>query len=121
MTTLRFAPLDDTEADLLALVGDPHTVTRKPLADAFRAACWAEALAHDGWVDPNAVRARVLAEVDDPNMRQYSALWAPAAGPDGYLDVVTTRDVPIDGKGSRGNSNKKVLMRRWRDWAGGSA
>lgn len=125
MTSLRFAPIDEETADLLALVSDPHTVTRKPLADIFRAACRAEAEANDGWVDPNRVRARVLeafaaslVECDDPEMnhRQYSALWSTAAKRDGgYLD---TTDVPvaIDPKNSRGNGGKGTTYRRWRDW-----
>lgn len=120
MVALAVRPVDNGAE--LALFADDWTTIRKPLADLFRAACRAEADAHDGLVNPNAVRARVLAdfaaglvECDDPEMnhRQYSALWGKACGRDGYLDK-TDRPVPIDPKHSRGNGNKDVLYRRWR-------
>lgn len=122
-TTLSARPVN--EPDLLTLLADEHTVTRKPLADMFRAACRTVAVEHDGWVDPNLVRARVLedfaaglVECDDPelNHRQYSALWSPACGPNGFLDK-TDRLVPINPTHSRGNGNKDVRYRRWRGWS----
>ena len=111
MTTLSTHPLDDP--DQLALIADEHTPLGKPLADAFRDACEAEAHAWGGWVNPNNVRARLL---DHPNYepRQYSALWSVACGRDGYLDKTEHR-VHIAGAGSRGNSNKSTTWRRWRD------
>ena len=110
--SLHLATSPADEPDLLSLIADEHTTLGKPLADAFRAACWAEAQAHDGWVNPNRVRARLL---DHPSYepRQYAALWAPAAGRDGYLRVHRDALVPIVGVGSKGNGNKSVPMRRW--------
>lgn len=114
MTTLATHPT--TEPDLLDLIALDPTPLRANLAEKFRAACEAEALANDGWVNPNAVRLRLL---DDPdyNPRQYSALWSPACGRDGFLRK-TDRLVQISGDGSRGNTNKSVL---WRRWIGASA
>ena len=112
MTTLAVRPVADP--DQLALIADDWTPLGKPLADRFREACLAEADAHDGWVNPNAVRARVLAG-GDFNPRQYSALWLKACARDGFLDK-TTRAVAISGEGSRNNGNKDVLLRRWRGW-----
>lgn len=110
MTTLATHPLEDP--DQVALWADGWTPLGKPFADRFRDACEAEALAHDGWVNPNNVRARLLDELDfDP--RTYSAQWGPACGRDGFLDK-TDRLVQISGEGSRGNGNKSVRMRRWR-------
>lgn len=111
MTALATHQLPDGEADLLSLIADERTPLGKPLADAFRAACEAEAQVHGGWVNPNAVRLRLL---DHPSYepRQYAALWSTACGRGGYL-VKTDRPVQIAGKGSRGNGNKSVFWRRW--------
>lgn len=107
MTTLATSPTD--EPDLLSLIADPWT--RPSFAAAFKAACRAEAELHDGMVNPNRVRARML---DHPEYepRRYSAQWAPACGREGFLrktDVL----VPIEGEGSRGNGGKSVFARRW--------
>lgn len=110
MTSLATHPVDDP--DLLTLLADELTPLGKPLADAFREACRTEAELHDGWVNPNNVRARLLGHPSyEP--RQYAALWAPACGRSGYLNKTTER-VQISGEGSRGNGNKDVLLRRWR-------
>ena len=114
MTTLATHDVD--QPDLLALIADTQTPLGKPFADKFRDACQAEARMCGGWVDPNAVRLRLLDE-PDYNPRQYAALWSPACGRDGYLDKT---DVPVQiaGQGSRGNSNKSTV---WRKWRGGAA
>lgn len=113
MTTLATSSPDDP--DQLALLADDWTATRKPFADAFRDACYLEAIGHDGWVDPNRVRARLIAEFGatgyDP--RQLSALWSAAASKSGYLRTHRDVLVPITGDGSRGNGGKSVPMRRW--------
>lgn len=110
MTTLAARPV--TNPDELALFADDWTALAKPFADAFRDACRADALAHDGWVSPNRVRLALL-EHPDYAPRQFSALWGTACSRDGYLDK-TDVWVPIDGDGSRGNGNKSVRLRRWR-------
>lgn len=112
--TLATRPVD--EPDLLALIADEQTPLGKPFADKFRDACESEARMCGGWVDPNAVRLRLL---DDPdyNPRQYAALWSTAtARKTGYLDV-TDIPVRIHGEGSRGNGNKTTVFRKWRGWA----
>lgn len=110
MTSLATHPVDDP--DQLALIADDWTSLRKPFADAFREACEAEARMHDGWVNPNNVRARLLDRVAE-NPRQFSALWSTACARDGYL-VKTEVPVQISGKGSKGNTNKSTVWRRWR-------
>lgn len=109
MTTLAARPVENP--DELALFADNWTTLGKPLADAFRDACEAEALACDGWVNPNHVRARLL---DHPNYepRQYAALWSTGCARDGYM-VKTEHPVAIAGEGSRGNTNKNTVWRRW--------
>jgi hypothetical protein len=113
MTTLATHPTADPHQ--LALIADDWTPTRKPFTDAFRDACRAEADAHGGWVNPNAVRARLIAEFgeDGYNPRQLSALWSSSCGRDGFMDVCRDVLVPIEGPGSRGNGGKSVPMRRW--------
>lgn len=117
MTLLAYSPTDDY--DLLALAGDGDTPLSKPFADRFRDACKADADAHDGWVNPNHVRAAMLAIEDFSarEVRQYAGLWCKAAGREGFLDVPDrTNTVPIKGPGSTRNGNKAVPMRRWRGW-----
>ena len=110
MTTLATHPVADP--DQLALIADDWTPLALDLADRFREACHAEALAHDGWVDPNRVRARLLADGGIDNPRRLSALWSKSCGRDGFM-VKTDRLVQITGEGSRGNGNKSVPLRRW--------
>lgn len=114
-TTLATHDLEPDLLDELALIADPHTVTRKRFADAFRTACHIEAGTYSGggedhgpfgWVNPNLVRARVLDRADY-NPRQYAALWSSA-----FL-MKTDVPVQISGEGSRGNGNKSTFWRRW--------
>ncbi len=106
MTLLNFSPVDEDQ-DLLTLVAD------KPLmAEVFRAACVAEANLYDGWINPNHVNARcrkAFADAGDEfDSRSYSAQWAGARGPHGFLDI-TDVPVPIDGAVSKGNANKALF------------
>ncbi len=112
MTILGARPIEGEEADLLSLISDSWTPLGKPFADAFRAACEAEASIHGGLVDPNNVRARLL-DHPDYEPRRYSASWSTACGRGGFLDM-TDQLVPIEGKGSRGNGGKSVYKRRLR-------
>ena len=113
MTTLATHPVEDPAQ--LALIGDDLTPLNKPFADKFRDACHAEARMCAGWVDPNAVRLRLIDEPDyEP--RHYAALWSTATSRGGYLDN-TKVPVRIEGRGSRGNSNKSTHYRKWRGWA----
>lgn len=113
MTTLASTPVPDP--DQLAIFADNWTALAKPFADAFRDACHAEAESHDGWVNPNNVRARLITEfgIDGYKPQQLSALWSSSCGPNGYMRVHRDVLVPIVGEGSRGNTNKSVPMRRW--------
>lgn len=117
MTTLASRPVD--EPNFLALIADGDTPLSKPFADRFRDACKADADAHGGEVNPNRVRAAMLAVEDFSarEVRQYAGLWSKAAGPNGYLDVPDRRNtVPIDPSASTRNGNKDVPLRRWRRW-----
>ena len=114
MTTLSVRPVDDP--DQLALIADDMTVIGKPFADAFRDACLADAVAHDGWVHPSRVSAILRRHYGDFDPRRFSASWGPACRPEGgYLDK-TKREEPIDPAVSKGNGNKDVRLRRWRGW-----
>ena len=114
MTTLATRPVD--EPDLLAQLADQVTTLGKPFADAFRDACYADAIAHDGEVHPSRVSALLRRHHGDFDPRRFSAMWAPACGREGFLDK-TDRLAPIDPEHSKGNGNKDVRLRRWRGWA----
>lgn len=114
MTTVGVGALD--EPDLLALLADDYTPLGRVRMDDFRAACRADAEDHDGWVHPSRVSAILHTRFGQIDPRSFSAKWAPACGPDGFLDK-TDRLAAIDATHSRGNSNKKVPLRRWRGWA----
>ena len=104
------------DPDQLALIADNWTTLAVDLADRFREACRAEAFAHDGWVHPCAVTARLKADDPDVNTRRISALWSTAvARKNGYLDQ-TKRPAQLDGAVSKGNGNKESTYRRWRGW-----
>lgn len=113
MTSLSFSPTDDY--DLLALVADPYSAPGKVRMDDFRQACLDDALAHRGWVHPSRVSARLHERFGELNPRSLSAKWAPACGPDGFLDKSDVL-APIDPTHSKGNGGKAVRLRRWRDW-----
>jgi hypothetical protein len=114
MTTLASRPLEDP--DQLALIADDWTPLAVDKAEAFKAACWADARAHDGWVHPNRVSSLLAVSLPDFDPRWFSARWAPACGRDGFLDK-TDRLAPIDAAVSKGNGNKEVRLRRWRGWS----
>lgn len=120
MTTLATSPLDPAQLDLLALIADEHTPLGIDLADRFRAACRAEAEAHDGWVHPSNVTRRLKGADPDVNPRRISALWSTATAAAGYLDN-TDRPARLDGSVSKGNGNKHATYRRWRGWDGSAA
>jgi hypothetical protein len=111
-TQLATSPVADP--DQLWLIADDLTPLGKPAADRFRDACEAEARMCDGWVNPSAVRARLLGPDGtlDIDPRQFSALWSTACARGGYL-TKTDIPVPITGPGSRGNTNKSTVWRRW--------
>lgn len=111
MTTLATRPVADP--DQLALIADDLTPFGRPLADAFRDACRADAAAHDGMVHPSRVSSLLREAVGDFDPRRFSAMWAPACGRNGYLEK-TDILADIDPEVSKGNGNKQVRLRRWR-------
>jgi len=114
MTHLATTPVPDP--DQLALIADDMTVIGKPFADAFRDACLADAIAHDGKVHPSRVSALLTRHYGDFDPRRFSAMWAPACSRDGFLDK-TDELAPIDPEVSKGNGNKMVRLRAWRGWS----
>lgn len=116
MSALRWESVDDSTADLLALVADERAVVGRDVPDLFLAACEADAAAHDGLVSVNRVRAR-LSDAQIPP-RRYSALWSHYTGRDKPMVKATTGDgtVPLWEvcKGSpSGNDGRPFQMRRW--------
>jgi len=111
MTSLASHPLDESQLSLLDVIADSETPLGSLHRDDFRAAC--EAVAVDGLVDPNRVSAYLHERFGEINPRVFSAQWGPACGPRGFM-TKTTIPVRIDGKHSRGNSNKSTCYRRLR-------
>lgn len=117
MTThLAAVPVMDDQLDLLTLVADNVTPLGALRAADFRDACAADAETHGGYVSTSRV-SRILHDwFGDVNPRWLSAQWAPACGPNGFLDK-TDIDQPIDPTHSKGNGNKTTKLRRWRGWS----
>lgn len=115
MTSLATHDLDPDLFSELALIADNGSVLAKVHMDDFRAACWSDAAAHDGWVHPSRVSAILHARFGEIHPQSLSAKWAPACGRDGFLDK-TNVPAQIDPTHSKGNGNKSLPMRRWRGW-----
>ncbi len=113
MTVVGSGPLD--EPDLLELLADDRTPLGKVHMDDFRAACRAVADQHGGWIHPSRVSDLLHERFGEIDPRSFSARWAPACGPNGFLDKTDVL-APIDPAHSRGNGNKNVRLRRWRGW-----
>lgn len=113
MTILGVGPLD--EPDLLSLIADPYTGLGKLRMEDFKAACRADAEAHDGEVHPSRVSALLHQRFGEIDPRSFSAKWGPACGPKGFLDK-TEEPAPIDPTHSKGNGNKDIRLRHWRGW-----
>lgn len=109
--------LDPDQLDLLSLVADTQTPLGSLHMTDFKVACYADACSNDGWVHPSRVSAILTRMVGEFDKRSFSAKWAPACGPDGFLDKTDVL-APIDGTVSKGNANKSVRLRRWRGFAG---
>ena len=113
MTHLAVVPVDPDQLDLLSLVADNDTPLGQLHRDDFRAACLSDAATHGGEVHPSRVSLLLHNRFGDVNPRWFSAQWAPACGPRGFLDM-TDVEAPIDARLSKGNGNKTVLLRRLR-------
>ncbi len=113
MTTLAATPVCDGQLDLLNAIADNTSPLGRLHRDDFEQAC--RAVADDArWVNPNLVSAWLHTRWGDYSPNWYSAQWAPACGPNGFMDTHEDFLVPIDGRHSRGNQNKSVAMRRLR-------
>jgi len=115
VTVLSARPLDPDQADFLDLLADDGSILAAVHADDFREACRTVAERNDGWVHPSKVSAALHERFGQIDPRSFSARWAPACGPNGFLDKTDVL-APIDGRHSKNNSNKDIRLRRWRDW-----
>lgn len=113
MTTLAAIPVCEDQLDLLTLVADHDTPLGQLHRDDFRAACVEDGRAHGGLVHPSRVSLILHNRFGEVKPQWFSAQWAPACGPDGFLDRT---DIPadIDPTHSRGNGNKQTVYRRLR-------
>lgn len=109
-TQLAAIPVCDDQLDLLALVTDNETPLGSLHRDDFRAACMVDAAHHQGWVHPNRVHALLIERFGEVGPQWFSAQWAPACGPKGFLDKTGVM-ASIDPTHSRGNGNKAVELR----------
>lgn len=110
----RWEPTD--EYDLLSVLADPHPIIGADVADLFLQACRRDAMAHNGEVSVNRVRA-LLADAQIPP-RRYSALWSHFTGRGKPMQKTGQWEVC---KGSEsGNDGRPFPMRRWteRRWTG---
>jgi hypothetical protein len=110
---LAAIPVCADQLDLLSLVADNDTPIGSLHKDDFRHACWRDASMNDGWVHPSRVSLILHNQFGEINPRWYSAQWAGACGPNGFLDK-TDVEAPIDARLSKGNGGKTVKLRRWR-------
>ncbi len=117
MTILSAQPVDPDQLDLLDAIADTQTPLGSLHADDFRTAC--EAVADDdGWVNPNLVSAWLHARWGEVPSNWYAAMWSSSCGKrNGFMVTHRDRQVPIDGRYSKGNANKTVPMRRLRSAA----
>jgi hypothetical protein len=113
MTTLSATPVDPHQLNLLDLVADTQTPTGKPFADAFKDACLMDAELNAGQIHPSRVSAILHDALSTFDPRRFSAMWAPACGPNGFMDK-TDIYRPIDPNVSRGNGAKEVRLRKLR-------
>lgn len=111
MTTLSIVPVCDDQLDLLSAVADNSSPLGSLHRDDFELAC--RSVAFQGVVNPNLVSAWLHARFGEIKPQWFSAQWAPACGPNGFMDTLPDV-VPIDSTHSRGNGNKAVNLRRLR-------
>lgn len=109
MSAPHWSPIDDDTADLLTLVADVDRPIGADVPELFLAACRRDAMAHDGLVSVNRVRALLVGEDIPP--RRYSALWAHYTGP-GKPMVKADAWETCAGSTS-GNDGRPFRLRRW--------
>lgn len=112
MSTPQFEPTD--AYDLLELVADAESPIGRTDVDAFLDACRRDAMAHDGLVSVNRVRA--LMDGRDIEHHRYSAFWARFTGKDRPMVKATPADGQVwetcEGSTS-GNDGRPYRLRRW--------
>jgi len=109
MSAPQFAPIDDETADLLSLVADLTSPVGADVPTLFLDACRRDAMAHDGEVSVNRVRALLVDADIQP--RRYSSLWAAFTGR-GKPMVKTGGWETCSGSSSH-NDGRPFPIRRW--------
>ena len=114
----QWSPVDDSTADLLTVLADPHPIVGADVPDLFLAACRRDAMANGGLVSVNRVR-ELLAGEDIPP-RRYSALWSHFTGRGKPMRKVTAEEAAkgmprweICKGSSSGNDGRSFPLRRW--------
>lgn len=110
MSAPQFASVDEPTADLLTLVADPDRPVGRDVPALFLAACERDAIAHDGLVSVNRVRALLADEQIGP--RRYSALWSHYTGTDEPMQKLKGVWEVCSGSKS-GNDGRPFAVRRW--------
>lgn len=109
MNAPQFSPVDDETYDLLTIVADAERVVGRSDVDAFLAACRKDAMAHDGIVSVNRVRA--LLSDQDIEHHRLSSFWSTFTGR-GKPMVKTGQWETCSGSPSR-NDGRPFALRRW--------
>ena len=111
----QWSPVDDTTADLLTVLSDPHPIVGADATAAFLAACEADAAAHGGLVSVNRVRERLADAGIEPH--RYSAMWSHFTGRGKPMEKARLADGSVmwqTCKGSKsGNNGRPYPLRRW--------
>lgn len=107
MTAPSFEPTD--VYDLLHLVADTERVVGQSDVDAFLDACRRDAMAHDGIVSVNRVRA--LMDGRDIEHHRYSAFWSRFTGKD--RPMVKAEGWETCEGSTSGNDGRPYRLRRW--------
>jgi len=108
-TQPTWAPIDDDTADLLSLVANPHSPIGADVPTLFLDACRRDAMAHDGEVSVNRVRALLVDADIQP--RRYSSLWSQFTGRG--RPMVKTGGWETCAGSSSGNDGRPFPKRRW--------
>ncbi len=109
MSAPQFAPVDDDTNDLLSLVADITSPIGQDDPDQFLAACRLDAMAHDGEVSVNRVRALMSDAGIEPH--RYSAFWNTFTGKGRPMVKADAWEV-CEGSTS-GNDGRPFRLRRW--------
>jgi len=110
MSAPVFAPIDEDTNDILHLVADLDSPIGADVPTLFLDACRRDAMAHNGEVSVNRVRA-LLADADI-QPRRYSSLWSQFTGPGRPMQKIKGDWDVCKGSKSH-NDGRPFPKRRW--------